>query len=422
MRRPEQWFELAPRWSIWGRVAAGLFCVPFLAGGLGALYGLALLPVDRWSQARFWRECPAVVIESRLAEIADSDGGDAYRVEARYRYRFEGRSYTGDRFNFTSVSTNMGVPAMRDAVQRLPAGTETICWVNPAAPGESVLDRSWPPGTVIGFFFSLPFLLIGAVGSGGALLGPRLARAIRARRTAWLESLISQGALPWPTRLAPDAWDRQHTAIILSRDRHLVTALGASAICLFWNGIVSVFVVVFISEWIVGGRFGTYLGLFLLPFIAVGLALLWTCLRTWRLAFRPAWVALVSPLPGKEGGEVRVALAVAGPAPLRAAPPRPMSLVAVEMPIDSESGKPTMPSNRFTGIRRKPGKRNQNKGELARVELTLEFPRGSTTVRLPALVKSTGGIGSRAVLWWLEMEDERGLVESHVVSQEDAPP
>ena len=91
------------------------------------------------------------------------------------------------------------------------------------------------------------------------------------------------------------------------RDFSLGSLLGTAAICLFWNGIVGVFVYVLVTgeaEQDTGGNGFWFLFFFLIPFEVIGLGLL--------VAFL---AVLVTPLTSRSwtfGSEIRVAFRILG--------------------------------------------------------------------------------------------------------------
>lgn len=139
------------------------FGLIFVAIGLGV--GLFMLggPVLTAMEARDWVPVQAQVLDSNLRVNRGSDS-TTYRVEARYRYTYDGRAYTGDRVSLHKGSDNIGdyhqrwhsrlAHAQRNN-QRLTA------WVNPADPTEALLDRElrWP---LMGFMSIFAIVFTGA--------------------------------------------------------------------------------------------------------------------------------------------------------------------------------------------------------------------------------------------------------------------
>lgn len=419
MKRAARWFDQPTRWRGKARFFGGAFALPFLAGGVAVLMAISLMPIAGWLRAKDWIETPATVLTARLAEVSDSDG-TTNRVEVRYRYYFAGRDYESTRFDFTTGSTNIGVDAMLAAVRRLESNPETRCWVNPAQPAEAVLERGFPTGAILGIFFCAPFLLVGVLGVGGACFGPRLVRAYREHRSALVHRWIREEKLPWRKTLSDDVCADPETALIVARDERIVVAAAASALCIFWNGIVAVFLCVLLIEWWTGGEASLFLALFLIPFEIVGACLLWWTCLTWWMVRRPAWLALIAPVPGIGGGEVDVAIGFSDPtAALRA---HVVRFVGLHAPGDSESDRPQLSLRRQLGFwRGAPGKRGRSKHEelIASVSLELGAVAASLRFSLPSLhAPEPVGAKNRLRCWFLELEDIGGFVESHLISSD----
>ena len=120
------------------------------------------VPVYRICQAKQWRLTPCTILESRLESSSDSDG-TTYRFLVRYEYVFDGRKYVGDRYNF-ALGSSGGHDSKLRLVQSLPPGRRVTCWVDPAKPWISVIDRT-PPGDLWFGLFPVVFVAI-----GGALM------------------------------------------------------------------------------------------------------------------------------------------------------------------------------------------------------------------------------------------------------------
>ena len=110
-----------------------------------------------------WRATDCTILESAvLDQPRRSDGGHAFGFTVRYTYQIDGTTHTATRFS----TQDKRFDAVNDAerlVEKYRGDTRARCWVNPADPGEAVLERTplWPA-----FFVLIPlvFVLIGAGG------------------------------------------------------------------------------------------------------------------------------------------------------------------------------------------------------------------------------------------------------------------
>ncbi len=261
-----------------GRTSPGclvLFFGLFLAVGCARSYFILWRPWSSLIAARFWEATPCRVVSSRVAESSDSDGS-TYRVDITYTYVVEGGVIRGSRYDFTVGSTS-GYDGKAAVVARYPPGTQATCWVNPANRTESVLSRDFSPTYLIGLF---PLIFV-AAGAGGMVWAFKNARGNRRMQT--VEGLAGPRTSPFGVDLPPDARQARVLKPQLSPVGKLV---GLIFVALFWNGIVSIFVFVVIGQWRSGKPEGC-LTAFLVPFVLIGLGLIYAVLRQFLVLFNP---------------------------------------------------------------------------------------------------------------------------------------
>lgn len=411
--------------SVLKRLGGAAFSLVFLAGGIMALWGMSLGPGWDWVRAHSWVETPAVIESAELKQGRDSDGDTTYAVGVRYNYEFGRRKLTGTKYGFRKGKTNVGVNGMRKTVKYLKAHPRTTCWVNPDVPSEAVLDRSLPAGFFTGILFSLPFLTVGIAGSFWMLAGPWSMRAFRARRTRQIAELVREGALAWPGGDPVDVLSPGDRKVVFSRDSALVSAGAVTAINLFWNGIVGVFISIVVVEWM-GGKREWFLMLFLTPFVLIGSLMLYGAVQAWRAVFCRRFVAVVSPLPGFEGCTVQASLAVLPAAPLLAVQPLEARLVAMAAP--DKQGKPGK-STRTTigfhtgGFREVAGNDIPQRAEHILAAVDIPIGRGAVSLRLPSIPQPLSV--KPGMRWWrswqLQVKDESNRVRSFELRSESAP-
>lgn len=354
--------------------AAALFCLPFLVLGVICLWALCVRPTHDWVRAWDWEAADAVIDRAWLAR-SKGDDNDTYKVAVEFRYQYRGARHTGTRHSFVSSASNIGVAGMREVVDRLKPGTTVTCWVNPEDPGEAVLERSLPAQAVTGLFFATPFIAVGIAGQGLLIL-PLLRRRVFARRKAQMADLVAAGALPnWVMGPFADSSESEpnDVALVISADERLPQALGMVFCNLFWNGLVGAFVcmdVVFIAS----GESGTglFLSLFLLPFVAVGLLLLWVLVKCWSVMLRPGWVAGLKPVRDLAGGATTFCWAWTDGRRLAQPPEAAVRIVAQAAQWDDESNGPT---TRSWGRKRRPKVTDPSAARKRHLELTaVEVP------------------------------------------------
>jgi len=239
----------------------------FFLIGFGMLIPFFIVPALEVVEARSWQPMTCEIISSGV-RTHSSDDGSTYSVEAVYRYEIDGREYVSNRYQFMGGSSS-GYDSKAEAVAKIPAGSRADCYVDPDDPFEAVIDRGF--GLV--FLFGLIPLLFGVIGAGGLSFVFKVRRdALReAAAPSWTQPAVAEGpslgagagrtgATLGPIDLEPTAGPFGKLALTLF-------------FALFWNGIVSVFVWQLVSGWR-EGHFDWFLGLFLTPFVLIGLLLL----------------------------------------------------------------------------------------------------------------------------------------------------
>jgi hypothetical protein len=192
----------------------------------------------------------------------------------------------GNCYDF-STGASSGRAAKAEIVARYPEGSLVTCYVNPADPAEAVLNRTrvrdWGYGLI-----PLVFAVIGAGGVWFALTGGRT----KSRETGGGGRSVPATFSRAGAGVSPDFNDSAEEPVAgelkpaVSRKAKLV---GAVLIALFWNGIVSVFVVNIVRDALRGGFVMWLFALFLLPFVAIGLFLIGVMIRQ--------FLALANPVP-----------------------------------------------------------------------------------------------------------------------------
>lgn len=246
-----------PRW-VPGCLAA--FFGVFLVAGLGA-GAFFLRPMLQTIAARSWQPTPCTILYSAVRTHAD-DEESTYSLDVLYNYYVGGREHRSSRFQ--SLSSSGGYDRYADAARRFPAGSRAICFVDPADPEEAVLERSFGK-QYMGAIVPLLFILVGA--AGVYFVGHRMIWGARAKPSAgldWLPVTLATGR-GYPTPAAAPV-ELKPTATPLGK------FFGFLVLCLFWNGLVSVFVWQVVQGWRSGERDWS-MTLFLVPFVVVGLAL-----------------------------------------------------------------------------------------------------------------------------------------------------
>ena len=159
----------------WGCFFAALaFGLAATAAGVATVYYVILAPMKARKASAGWVETPCVIRESSVSRSTSSNrigerDSEFFTIDVSYDYQFDGKEYTSDQYDFYEISTGE-VEWKEEVVEKIPPGTETVCFVNPDEPSEAVLSR----GKNVGFVTAIPglvFLLAGVASLVAAIFG-----------------------------------------------------------------------------------------------------------------------------------------------------------------------------------------------------------------------------------------------------------
>lgn len=364
----------------------------FLLAGLG-FSSFFVRGAWRAVEARSWTETPCTLLESAVRSHSSSDGGDTYSIAVVYTYVVGGREHRSERYNFLGGSSSAH-KSKAEWVTAHPAGTRTVCWVNPANPTEAVLDRglSWEYLIVL-----VPGLFV-AVGLGGTIWAVKAWRgARRVQGGGYLGgglagpgpgSAPAHTGYPGPGTAALPALTLGPTT--LKSTSPVAKFFGLLAIAAFWNGITGVFLWKVVDGWRTGAGDGC-LTAFLVPFVLVGLLLLISIPHQFLAMFNPRpRLALDGAL--RLGEPTRLSWSWSG----RAKRIRKLRLVLTGMEQASyrRGTSTTTESNTFAEI------------TLLETDLPGRIPEGSIQVTVPADTMHTFEATSNRILWRIDVHGE----------------
>jgi hypothetical protein len=275
------------------RLLGAAFFGVFFAMGTAFGYGFVGRPIARMVGARDWMNVPCQILSSAVRAHSSSDGTSS-SVAVRYRYEVDGRSYVGDRYKFMAGSSS-GRRGKAAIVSRLAPGTSAECWVDPAHPAESVIERG-PTADLWFGLIPLVFMVVGGAGIWAMAVG-KTPTALSARANTNSVTFSPRSRRAEPTILRPK----------LGRK---ATFVGLTLAALFWNGVVSVFIADIASKGLNG--FNVVLSLFLLPFVAVGLLLIGLVARQGMKLVNPIPILTVNTPTVALGDELKVTWAIDG--------------------------------------------------------------------------------------------------------------
>lgn len=281
-----------------------LFFGLFMLVGLVIFFALFIRPCWEILIARQWQAIPCIVISSEVKSHRGNHG-NTYSVNILYSYQFNGRQYRANRYDFMGVSSS-GYDGKQVVVARFAPGSKALCYVDPADPTQAVLQRGFTPAMWIALL-PLVFVLLGLVGFVSTL------RKRNAQNQ--VTETIGQG---FPVRLPANAGgsgfaisEAPATLKPQPGSSPATKFFGAVVVALFWNGIVSVFLVHLFKNWR-SGYFEGFLALFLIPFVLIGLVLLVAIGYFFLGLFNPRPRLNVTPGTPRLGDVLRVEWEVSG--------------------------------------------------------------------------------------------------------------
>lgn len=365
------------------RSLGAAFFLMFLALGLLGLYLILVRPAQQIINARNWREVPCEVISSTV-ETHHSDDGSTYSVNIFYRYEIDGQEHKSNRYDFLGGSSS-GYGGKADIVQRYPPGTRTNCFVDPADPDSAVLSREASSTMWFGLIPGV-FALVGAGGIWAVLRQPK--------------DKSAAAALPFGKAAAGDGFPPQSggsrmpavragARVFQAKPWHKL--LGMLLFATFWNGIVSIFVFQVFKSWR-SGNLEWFLALFMIPFVAVGLAMVGGVIYFALAMFNPRPKLMVSPSEVALGQSLQVAWEFEGDT---------SKIVRLHLYLE---GREEARYRRGTST-------STDKSVFARVTIAEVLPprdlrRGANTVTVPAHLMHSFDAPNNKIIWTVCIQGE----------------
>jgi hypothetical protein len=286
----------------WGPMI--LFAVFFLAG-MGFLIPIGILPLCRVLLATGWQETPCVVLHSRV-QAHEGDESTNYSIDILFEYEIDEQTYRSSRYSFFTVSGS-GRKSKKNVVKQYPPGKEAVCYVNPSEPTDAVIHRGFTWSMLLALI-PVPFV---AIGLGGMFYTYRYLKKDATPEKA-LEWRPKSTGIPYREHAASgyDRPDLPDGAVVFRRPwKGIGRFFGLLAVCLFWNGIVSVFVHQAIAH---SSGISIFLAIFLIPFVVVGLCIAAGVLWAFLAIFNPRVVVTLSSASVPLGGSVKMEWQIKG--------------------------------------------------------------------------------------------------------------
>lgn len=321
-----------------GSCRNAFLCLLFLIVGGTAFYYMTYRPLSAVLDASDWKPIPCTIVSSAV-QRNERDKNDTFSVAIEYEYVFRGQRYRANRYDFVeSASTNRASQLL--VVDQYPVGKRVTAYVDPSDPTQAVLVREFTDEMWWGLF-PLPIMVIGIFWLASTVVGSLRRRGTRPSRKSReyavgrpFESYkpASHERAQAQAAIADDVEDdvdddvddddefdyddsrwQPLEASKISADpvtlkpamNRWTTFIALLVIGTIWNGLIGVALVHAITglwhgspEW--------PLILILLPFLAIGLALLWGMVYTFLQTFNPVPTLTLSAGAAPLGAELEL--------------------------------------------------------------------------------------------------------------------
>lgn len=234
------------------RLIALIFGLIFFAAGAG-VFGFGVTQyLKNQRAAKTWISVPCEIVSAEIEKHRSRGkhgSNTSYSPELTFRYRYDGKTFTGNEETLTS-ELSMDYPEAAAELKKLKKYTS--CWIDPENPADAVLkkpDAAFSFEKIIPIVFGLPFLVMGATVAGFGIFGNRFRKKREAERGE-----------------------------ILPEEKS-----GAQSVLfpVLWNLILSVFICVCLAN---PGRFW-FFWIILIPFLIIGIFLAFSAFKAVRSKF-----------------------------------------------------------------------------------------------------------------------------------------
>lgn len=292
-----------------GCVGAALFGGIFAAAGTAFFIFIVIIPVYQIISAQDWVAVPCTITKSQV-KTHQGDDGDTYSIRIGYTYEYNGQTYRGDRYRFDMGGSSSGYNGKKRVVDAHPVGSQQTCYIDPDAPRESVINRGFTHALWWGLF-PIPFMAIGYgviyAGISGKITPIEKRRTKNPSRARGAD-MDTAGSPDW----LPKGADQTGPVTFKPGGSRVGKFVAITFFALFWNGIVSIFVYQAVQGLVSGEGFFTCMGLFMIPFVIIGLVMIGAAFRQLMLIFAPSVVVQLDRRAVPLGGSVRLNWHIAG--------------------------------------------------------------------------------------------------------------
>ncbi len=286
----------------------------FGGGGLLFLWLTVIQPMLQSKAAADWSQTQCTILKSKVEAHSGDEGQTTYHPKLRFEYVVDQVTHESDRYSFDNM--NGSADYANQVVKDHRVGSLHDCFYDPEEPDEAVLVRELQQTSIWMTLFPFVFIVIGVVVGTIAVLGigfkkknqSSVSGKIKASASKFAANKISAQPPPASDFHPEDKKDQEWSVPqkLKSETSRLTLFLIVLGVTIFWNGIVSFFVfgMLFDQDWIWAK---IILGLFLTPFVLIGLVMFGVVVYTLGTLFNPKIEVAMSSGAVPLGGDVDIA-------------------------------------------------------------------------------------------------------------------
>jgi hypothetical protein len=268
---------------------AVFFAILLVVGCAGIFFGIAWLVVPEWQVNHAFVEDRCQVIEKHVEDV-QGEKGPLFLPVFTITYEVRGATYSQRTYYDIHQRARSTREEAQAVIDRFAVGQMYPCWYDPAEPTTAVLVRGYQWWIWPALLIPASFVVIGIGGLVYAALhwgksAEHRAATVRSVHAAELFDLPASTDPKYPyvpdgSEITSSPGTRLAYRLPLTQSPGW-TLFGLLAACVAWNGAVSVFVVM-AARSLFAGAPDLLMTLFIVPFLAVGVALVVVFLRLLR--------------------------------------------------------------------------------------------------------------------------------------------
>jgi hypothetical protein len=251
-----------------GKAVGGGCVIAF--GSIFGIIGLLVIGYYSFRLIRIntvFKQATCTLVSKNLKVSSDSDG-TTYKPEFTYNFTVDGRQYTGTVYEPVNHSSSQN--RAQNELNKYQVGRTYTCWYDPLNPTDCVLTKNTGWSILFPVIFGGMFLLFGFCMVFFSLYKSKKSKESAAAGRSKTAAKASS-ALPLPD--VSSTKGKRLALRLKPQVSRLGMVFGIAIACVFWNGIVSVFLYQLLGPVRQSGFtwMTIFIALFLVPFVLIGI-------------------------------------------------------------------------------------------------------------------------------------------------------